>query len=83
MKHEPPELPTEKTGDEDVPNTPEQNLPPLEYSGEPDLPERGPIAENPQPAATAPHSPLESLPESVSAVSTAEWGMDHFKGGGY
>lgn len=65
----------------DGPNTPEQNTPPSEYAGEPPLSERGPIAENPQPAATA--SPLESLPESVSATETADWGMEHFKGGGF
>jgi hypothetical protein len=63
----------------DLPNTPEQNLPPLEYSGEPDLPERGPIAENPQPAATA--SPRERLPTSVSAADVAAESRNRGNGG--
>ncbi len=70
MKHE-------LTRDEDTPNTPEQNLPSLEYAGGSPLPERGPIAENSQPAATA--SPLESLPQSVSAAESQQRGS----GGGY
>lgn len=69
------------TGDEGEPNTPEQNLPSLEYEGGPPLPERGPFARNPQPATTA--SPLESLPESMSVAETAAWGEAHFKSGGH
>jgi hypothetical protein len=69
------------TGDEDVPNTPEQNLPPLEYAGEPDLPERGPIAENPQPVTAAPSSPLDRLPESVSAADVAAESRQRGNGG--
>jgi hypothetical protein len=64
--------------DEDVPNTPEQNVPPSEYSSEPPLSEAPPIGTNEaRPAAVA--SPLERLPESVSAAESHNRG----NGGGY
>ena len=63
MKHELPELPPEKTGDEDVPNTPEQNLPPLEYSGEPTLSEE------------PPNKVQRSLGENAHAMTTLKPGI--------
>lgn len=63
------------------PDTPEQNTPPPEYSGEPPLPEEGPIAEAARPATVQPGSPLERLPESVSAADVAAESRKYGHGG--
>jgi hypothetical protein len=56
------------TDDLDVPNTPEQNLPGLEYSGAAPLPEEGPIAAGEARPASEYQSKsiLEGLPETIS-----------------
>ena len=78
-------LGAQPTGDGDVPNTPEQNIPPLEYSGGPELPDRGPIAEGEaRPATEYAESPLDRLPEKVSTAElVAECVSKYAQGGGF